>query len=304
MNTLYIRKIIVPENKKKPGSRKNTAGKQNNKQKNKELVISGKNQSSETETADIIEKDDEAIDRNDKPMSIVGHLNEMRSRMIVSLVTILTVFLGSFFFLSEYILTIINKPYLKTGLKLNIFNISEGFVLRAKAALVAGIFVALPVIIYELWKYIVPAITKKNRKFIRHSVIASVLLMYAGICLTYFFLLPIAVQMLLKFTPENVNSIIGASTYLSFTVLFCLSMGVLCELPIVIMILTKIGLITPKLLTSKRKYAIVLIWIFAAILTPGPDVLSQALVAIPVMLLYEISIIISKVMVKRKQKYG
>jgi sec-independent protein translocase protein TatC len=251
---------------------------------------------------DSSEISNDDIERNDKPMSIVGHLHELRSRLIASLVTILSVFMISFFLFSDYILNVINRPYLRTGLKLNIFNISEGFVLKAKASLVAGIFVGLPVIIYEIWKYIFPAIDIKNRKFIGRSIIASVFLMYMGIALTYFFLLPVAIQMLLRFTPDNVNSIIGASTYLSFTVIFCLSMGVLCELPIVIMILTKIGIITPRLLTSKRKYAIVLIWIFAAILTPGPDILSQALVAIPIMFLYEISIIISKLIMKHKLK--
>ncbi len=235
-------------------------------------------------------------------MSIVGHLNELRSRLIVSLTSITIVTLTGFFFFSDYILAIINKPYIKTGLKLSVFSLSEGFIIRAKASLIAGLFIGLPVIVYEIWKYIAPAISIKDRKFIGGSVVAAVFLMYTGILLTYFFLLPIAIRMLLSFTPETMNSIIGASKYVNFVMFFCFAMGLMCELPILIMILTKLGIITPKLLISKRKYAIVLIWIFAAILTPGPDVLSQTLVAIPIMLLYEISIIISKIMLKRKAK--
>ncbi|MFH0974411.1 MAG: twin-arginine translocase subunit TatC [Spirochaetota bacterium] len=248
------------------------------------------------------ETDENAADRNDLPMTLVGHLNEMRSRLIVSLTSITIVTLASFFFLSDYIINIINKPFLKTGLKLSLFNLSEGFVIRAKAALIAGIFTCLPVIVYEIWKYIVPAISRNDRRFIGFSVIAAVFLMYTGIVLTYFFLLPIAIPMLLSFTPDNMNSIIGASKYLSFVMLFCFAMGLMCELPVLIMILTKIGIISPAVLISKRKYAIVLIWIFAALLTPGPDILSQTLVAVPVMLLYEISIIISKIITKRKLK--
>lgn len=248
------------------------------------------------------EIDNDSWDRGDRPMSIIGHLEELRSRLIVSLVTITVITLGSFFLLSEYLLDIINRPFIKTGLKLNIFNLSEGFLLRAKASLIMGIFVGLPVIVFELWKYIAPAINKKDRKFIFLAIIASVFLLYGGMTLTYFFLLPIAIQMLLSFTPDNMNNIIDAGKYLNFVLLFSLAMGIMCELPIAIMILTKIGIITPKFLISKRKYAIVLIWIAAAILTPGPDVLSQALVAIPIMLLYEISIIISKIITRRKIK--
>lgn len=260
-----------------------------------------KNKSKSNKEA-IEELDNDSWDRGDRPMSIIGHLEELRSRLIISLVTITVITLGSFFLLSGYLLDIINSPFIKTGLKLNIFNLSEGFLLRAKASLIMGIFVGLPVIVFELWKYIAPAINKKDRKFIFFAILASVFLLYGGMTLTYFFLLPIAIQMLLSFTPDNMNNIIDASKYLNFVLLFSLAMGIMCELPIAIMILTKIGIITPKFLISKRKYAIVLIWIAAAILTPGPDVLSQALVAIPIMLLYEISIIISKIITRRKIK--
>jgi sec-independent protein translocase protein TatC len=241
-------------------------------------------------------------DREDVQMSIIDHLNEMRSRLFISLGTITVVTVITFFFFSTYIMDVINKPFLKTGLKLNVFTLSEGFILMAKAALVAGIFVGIPVSVYELWSYIKPAINIENRKFISRSIIASVFLMYAGAILTYFFLLPIAIQMLVSFTPSYMTTMINASKYMNFAILFSLAVGVLCELPIVILILTKIGLVTPKTLIAKRKYAIVIIWLAAGILTPGPDVLSQTLVAIPVTLLYEISIIISKVIVKRREE--
>ncbi len=254
----------------------------------------------DSELAKYEGQDNSANERGDKSMSIVGHLSELRSRLIVSLISITIVTFAGFLLFSDYILAIINRPFLETGLKLSVFSLSEGFIIRAKAALIAGILICFPVIIYEIWRYIVPAIGKKERKFIGCSVVASVLLMYTGILLTYFFLLPIAIKMLLSFTPENMNNIIEAGKYLSFVFLFCLAIGFMCELPIFIMILTKVGIITPKILIKKRKYAVVLIWIFAAILTPGPDVLSQALVAVPIMLLYEISIIISKIIVKRK----
>jgi sec-independent protein translocase protein TatC len=251
-------------------------------------------------TSPFEEADSEALSRGDKPMSIVAHLDEMRSRLIVSLITVIVITLVSFFF-SEYIIDFLTRPYVKTGLKLNVFNLTEGFLLRLKASLIAGIIITLPVIIYEIWKYIVPAIEIKDRRFIGNSVFAAVFLLYLGILFTFFLILPFAIQMLLSFTPDDMTSTIGAGKYLSFVLLFCLAMGIMFELPILIMILTRIGIITPEILISKRKYALVLIWIVAAILTP-PDVLTQMMLAIPVMLLYEISIIISKIIIKRKIK--
>ena len=244
--------------------------------------------------------DPEALERGDTPMSLVGHLDEFRSRLLISMITIIAIALASFVF-SEKILNIIERPYVATGLKLNVFNITEGFLLRLKASLIAGLLLGLPVIIYELWRYIVPAINKNDRRFARLSVIAAVVLFFGGLVFTYFFILPFAIKMLLSFTPEGMRNMQNASNYLSFALLFSLGIGFLFELPIIIMILTRIGLVTPDLLIRKRKYAIVLIFIVAAIITP-PDVITQLMIGIPLILLYEISVFISKFVVIRKKK--
>ncbi|HDP81222.1 MAG TPA: twin-arginine translocase subunit TatC [Spirochaetes bacterium] len=244
--------------------------------------------------------DPAALERGDNPMSLIDHLDEFRSRFIVSLITIVVITLGAFFF-SDYLLDVLNRPYLATGQKLNVFNLIDGFLLRLKSAFIAGILLGFPVIIYEIWKYIVPAIDKKDRFFSRMSLIAAVLLFYTGITLTYF-ALPFAVKALLAFTPTDMVNTINANQYLSFVLLFCLAMGAVFELPIIVMVLTKLGFVSPSFLISKRKYAIVLIWILAAIITPTVDPLTQSLVAVPLMLLYELSIIISRVMVVRKKK--
>lgn len=248
----------------------------------------------------IDEPSHEALDRGDIPMSVVGHLDELRSRFLVTLITIIIITLGSFF-ISEYILDIINRPYFASGMKLNVFNLTEGFIIRLKAALIAGILIGTPVIIFQIWKYILPAIERKDRVFIRNSIIAAVFLFYGGIIFTYFLVLPFAIKMLLNFTPTEMSNTIGASKYLNFVLLFSIAMAIMFELPIVIMILTRIGILSPQLLISKRKYAIVLIWIVAAMITP-PDMLTQSMLAMPIMLLYEVSIIISKYIVKRKKK--
>jgi sec-independent protein translocase protein TatC len=244
--------------------------------------------------------DPDARARGDIPMSLVSHLDEFRSRFLVSLLTVFIIMVVGFFF-SDYLLAVINRPYLSTGLKLNVFNLIDGFLLRLKAAMLAGVLLGFPVIVYELWKYISPAIAVGDRMFARLSVIAALFLFYLGLTLTYF-TLPFAVKALLSFTPDDMTNLINAAQYLNFVMLFCFAIGAVFELPIVIMILTRIGIVTPSFLVSKRKYAIVLIWVLAAIITPTVDPLTQSLVALPLMLLYEISIIISKFMVKRKKR--
>jgi sec-independent protein translocase protein TatC len=241
-----------------------------------------------------------ARERGDIPMSLVGHLDEFRSRFLFSLISILVITLLSFFF-SDQLLYVINRPYLSTGLKLNVFNLIDGFLLRLKASLIAGLLLGFPVIVYELWKYIAPAIDRKDRRFAGLAVIIAVFLFYLGIALTYL-ALPMAINALLSFTPPGMNNMINASDYLSLVMIFCLAIGAIFELPIVILILTKIGVLSPSFLISKRKWAYVLIWILAAVITPTVDPLTQSMVAIPLMLLYEISIVISKVVVIRKKK--
>ena len=242
----------------------------------------------------------EAAGRGDAPMSVVGHLDELRSRLIVTLVTVLVITVVGFF-VAGNLLDIITRPFFNTGNRLNIFNLTEGFLLNLKASLIAGVLLGLPVILYQVWKYIVPAIEKKNRRFIGLSAAWGMILFYSGIFFTYFVMLPIMVHMFLTFTPPDMTVTIGAEKYLSFVIIFTLAVAALFELPVVILILTRIGIVTPEFLIAKRKYAIVSIWVLAAVITP-PDALTQIMLAIPLMLLYEISIIISKIVLKRRKQ--
>ena len=296
--------------KEKPASSGEKGSKRSKKtdiRKNEKVKRSKKNggnlderQLKKNEETEDDEIDTKALERGDVPMNVVGHLDELRSRLLVSMITIISITLVSFF-MSEHLLDIINRPFLSTGRQLNVFNLTEGFIIRLKASLIAGILIGIPVIFYEIWKYILPAINLKDRSFIRLSIMGAIFLFYAGISFTYFFVLPFAIKMLLGFTPIDMTNTIGASKYLSFVMIFSLGMGIMFELPIVIMILTRIGLISPALLIRKRKYAIILIWIIAAMITP-PDALTQLMLAMPIMLLYELSILISKITIKRKQR--
>lgn len=250
------------------------------------------------------ESDDEPVDpaslaRGDVPMGVVDHLDELRGRIVKILATLIIFTIVGFFF-SDYLLKYVTEPFVKTGLKLNIFTLTGGFFVRMKASFLAGFLIGLPVLIFQIWSFIAPAIEKKSRKFIRNSLFVSIFLFYSGASFVFFLLLPFAIPVLLAFIGEGMASTIGADDYISFMILFTLAMGLLFELPIVIMILTKMGIVTPKFLSEKRKYSIVIIWIIAAIITPQPDAISQAMVAVPLMFLYEVSIIIAKFIYKKK----
>ncbi|MEJ5360678.1 MAG: twin-arginine translocase subunit TatC [Spirochaetota bacterium] len=266
-----------------------------------EALIKEADENVNNDSPEEVEADPDALRRGDKPMNIVDHLDEFRSRLLIVLVTVIALTVLGFYF-SDFLLDAINKPFIESGFKLNIFNLVEGFVLRIKASFVMGLLIGLPLLVYHLWQYIKPAIDIDNRKFAVYSIIAAVILFYAGLGATYFYLLPLSIKVLLSFTPPDMENMINASKYFNFAILFAVAIGITFEMPIIIMILTRIGIVSPSFLISKRKYAIVLIWIFAAVITPTTDPLTLTLVAVPLMLLYELSIIISKFIVIRKKR--
>jgi len=237
---------------------------------------------------------------DDSAMTVVEHLDELRSRVLYVLFSIIILTIIGII-LSDEIVYFINKPFLETGHKLNIFKLSGGFIIKLKASIGFALLICLPFILLQIWKFIVPAIDKEDRMFARLSLLSSVILFYSGVAFVFFLMLPFTIKMMLGFITPEMISTIGADDYLSFIFLFSIAMGLLFELPIIILILTKIGIITPYFLISKRKYAIVAIWVIGALVTPQ-DPLSQILVAVPLMFLYEISILISKLVIKRSRK--
>ncbi len=244
--------------------------------------------------------DPAALERGDNPMSLVDHLNEMRSRLLVVLGAILVLMLVAFGF-SDHLIALITKPFTASGQKLNLFTLFEGFTLRLKASLFVSLLLCLPLVVYQIWKYVEPAVNRNDRNTIRLSLGSSVFLFYAGTAFTFFFL-PVAVIALMAFAPEEMLITNNATEYFNFFVMTSLILGAVFELPIIMLLLTKLGIISPAFLTGKRKYAIVVIWIIAAVASPGPDPLSQAMLALPLMVLYELSILISKIIVRNKRK--
>jgi len=261
---------------------------------------SGKNEITPQKESEEGYADAADIARGDIPKSIVEHLSELRSRLLIitGLFMVLTVLA---FFFSEPIVDFINEPFIRSGQKLNMLKFVGGFLIRLKVSALIAILIMIPVIIFHLWRFVVPALEKNNRKFSFIVILSSVILFYGGAAFVFFLLVPLVVPVMTGFIPTSMNTTIDAESYLSFVIMMTISMGVLFEMPILVLILTRIGILTPQFLISKRKYAIVINFIIAALVTPQ-DALSIFFVGIPLVFLYELSIVISKFMVKRADK--
>lgn len=225
---------------------------------------------------------------DDKQLTLVEHLSELRRRLVICF---LSIFAGSLlcYLVIKRILDFLVKP---VG-KLVFIAPQEAFIAYLKLSLIAGIFLALPVILYQIWCFVSTGLKQNEKKYLLFYGPFSFVLFLAGASFAYFLILPLGLRFLLGFATSALQPMISISRYVSFVGMLLLVFGVVFELPLVIMFLTKINLVSPKLLREKRKYAILLIFIIAAVLTP-PDIVTQILMAGPLILLYEISIFFSK----------
>lgn len=166
----------------------------------------------------------------------------------------------------------------------------------------AGFILGFPYLLWEVWKFISPALYEKERKYAKVFVFTASLLFFIGVLFGYFVIVPMSVNFVASFSVSSVvKNEFNLESYISMIKTSVIAGGLFFELPIIIYLLTKIGLVTPTFLQNTRKYAVVIVLIIAAIVTP-PDVVSQITVAVPMLLIYEISILISKLVVKKKEK--
>lgn len=169
-------------------------------------------------------------------------------------------------------------------------------------SITAGFIIAFPYVIYEFWKFVAPAMHSNERKYAKGFIFVTSLLFFLGVLFGYYVVTPLSINFLGKYqVSETVFNDFDLSSYISLVRASVLASGLIFELPIVIYFLTKVGIVTPDFLKKYRKYALVIVLILSAIITP-PDIVSQIIVAIPVLILYEVSIIISKIMYKKEEE--
>lgn len=227
-------------------------------------------------------------------MSLIEHLEEFRRRLIICVVAVAIASGASWFYVPRLI-AIITQP---VG-KLYYLSPGEAFFTYLKMSVFAGFLVALPIVLYELWLFVVPALTRRERTTALVLVPASLALFFLGLAFSYFFVLPAGLRFFLGFATENLQPLLSLGQYLSFVISFLLPFGVIFELPIFILVLAKMGLVSSALLQKSRKLTLVLAFVVGALAAPTPDIFSQTMVAVPLILLYELSIVIVKYILRK-----
>jgi len=239
----------------------------------------------------------------DKELSLVQHLGELRDRLMFTAIALVATTAIAFFFASPLVRILIipvDCTFIPTyschepPTTLISLSPTENFTTYFRVALFAGIALAMPVILYEIYAYIDPALLPKERRFIRFMGLPVIGLFIGGMLFCYFVLLPNAIKFLINFGEENIKNQLRAADYISFVTIFILGMGLIFEVPVAIFALVKIHVITRQWLAKQRRYAVLVAFLIAAVITPTPDPFNQTLVAIPMYLLFELGLFVAR----------
>jgi sec-independent protein translocase protein TatC len=227
----------------------------------------------------------------DEHLTLVEHLDELRTRLIVSIAA-LFVASSLCFWQNDLLLDIANKP-LPGDLVPITFGVTEPFMTTVTLSVYGGLLLSLPVILYQLYAYVLPAFSDAERRVILPFLLAVPFLFIAGVVFAYFVVIPAATQFLLNFNASEFNIEVRAREYYSFFALTCIAVGVLFQIPIAILAVTRLGITTPQQLSRNRKYAILIIAVVAMLL-PGTDPVTMLISMLPLVLLFELSLILAR----------
>jgi sec-independent protein translocase protein TatC len=229
-----------------------------------------------------------------KEMSFLDHLEELRWRIVKSAIAIVACAIPCGIYWQKILNVVLIYPLHATNPRPQLIYTtpSEGVVLSVKIAIAGGLIAASPVIFYQLWKFIAPGLYRNEKQIILPSVAASTFFFITGISFSYY-TFPILLRFLTMYSGTQINPLFKVDEYFGFLLKLALSFGVVFQLPVASFILSRTGVITARFLVNKIRYAIVIIFIVAAILTP-PDVISQTMLAAPLLLLYGLSILVAK----------
>ena len=229
---------------------------------------------------------------DDRPMPLVEHLRELRRRLLVILGCTAATLIITWTF-SERVVSFITRPVLPYIKQLQFDTLTDPFFSHFKAALYAAIFFNVPVILFETWRFVAPGLYKNERRISVPFLLLSFPLFVGGALFCYTTVFPAAVSYLVQFDPTLVPSL-RIGDYVSFTLTLMVIFGLVFEMPLVSLLLTRMGFLTPEFLSRNRRYAVLLIFVFAGVITPTPDAFTQILLAGPMLVLYEISVVISR----------
>ena len=238
-------------------------------------------------------------------MPFLDHLEELRWRIIWSLAALVVGVCVAFFLVLHFNLLLWMQgpmlPYLH-GRRLVYTHPGDGFSILMQTAIIVGVVIALPVIIYQVWAFLSPALYKKEKRIAVPVILGAVFLFIAGAALAWYFVLPMTLKFLSALGDEAFDQMITVSDYFGFVTSMVLAMGVVFELPIAILLLSAIGLVTPKFLAKYRRHALLASYVAAAIITPGDLFVTSVALMVPLYLLYELSIGLSFFVYRKRQQ--
>jgi len=226
--------------------------------------------------------DDEAT------MSLIEHLDELRGRIIVVAVAILLAGIVGFF-LADPLIELLRRPLPDGGAELIQLTVGEAFGVRIQIALMTGVALAMPVILYQVWAFVTPGLTRGERRLIWPLLIVAVLLFAAGLGLGYL-LIPVAINFLLDFSLEGVEPMLALGDYVGFVTTLLLAFGLALQFPVILYLLARLGILSYAFLARRRREVIVLITVFAIIITPGDIFIGSATLAVVMYGLFELTL--------------
>jgi sec-independent protein translocase protein TatC len=241
-----------------------------------------------------MEQTPEQDNPNAREMTLVGHLGELRRRIIVSVVTVVIGALAAYYYIDE-LMRFVTAP---AG-KLYFMSPAEGFFAYLKLAVFAGFMLALPVVLWQVWAFVAPALTSGEKKWAIIMVPGAALLFFTGVAFAYLLVWPAAVKFFLGFGSESLQPMLSLGQYLSFLLSFILPFGIIFNLPLALLVLAKMGIISSNFLAKQRRMMILVAFIVGGIITPTPDIFTQTMMAIPIIMLYEASIWAVKILLRK-----
>jgi sec-independent protein translocase protein TatC len=248
--------------------------------------------------------DKEARRRGEMPF--LDHLEELRWRILWSLLAVIVGTVVGFVFVHyfgvmELLLMPIRAAYNDPSFELIYLSPADPFFITLKLAVVVGIILAFPIIVYQLWSFLAPALEKHEKRAIIPALYLGLVLFCSGVALAYFVALPLTMTFFQTFQSEFLRESLEVTKTLAFVTKLLIGFGIIFELPVVVMILSALGLVTPEFLRSKRRHAIVIITVAASFLTPGDVITLTIMLMVPLFFLYEFSIFLSRMIWKRKE---
>jgi sec-independent protein translocase protein TatC len=238
----------------------------------------------------------------DEKIGFTEHLEELRKRLIICLLAVACGFSASYYF-ADRIFRFLSAPLYKElpqGSSFIFTGLTDAFFTYIKLSFFTGICLAIPVILHQTWRFVAPGLYETEKRYAGPFIALGTAFFVTGVLFGYYIVFPVAFKFFVSYSTDSIKIMPSIKEYLSFSCAFLLAFGAIFEIPIILFFLVRIGIVSETVLRKNRKYAFLLAFVVAAILTPTPDVVNQCLMAVPIIVLYELSLIMMKLLPVKK----